>query len=111
MTAKQHSAAPHAISLPFSLQLVSAITYTNQQKKIKILHTAFLYCTGLRSSNITCKSVLNQIFDTAYCILNDQYTNNSIFCGSDDQVQTKKKLEVQIKKKTVCIGFNFFSLS
>ena len=48
-------------------------------QKLKILYTAFLYCTGLSSSNITCNSVLNQIFDTAknaYCILSDQCTDD-----------------------------------
>ena len=42
-------------------------------------NTAFLYCTGLRSSNTTRNSVLSQIFDTArnaYCILSDQYIDN-----------------------------------
>ena len=61
------------------------------------VHTAFLYCTGLNSSNITRNSVLNQIFDTAknaYCILSDQYTLFVVV-----QVQTKKRLEAQIKKK------------
>ena len=38
------------------------------------------YCTGVRSSNITCNSVLSWIFDTArnaYCIQSDQYSDNS----------------------------------
>ena len=50
--------------------------------KIYILHTAFLYCIGLRSCNIIRNSVLNQIFDTvknAYCTLSDQYTDNAFF--------------------------------
>ena len=64
--------------------------------KIKILHTAFLYGTGLRSSNITHYSVLNRIFDTSkmlYCILSDQYTNNSsLFLRADtDQEETLRK--------------------
>ena len=47
-------------------------------QNLKILHTAFLYCTGLGSSNITRNSV-----DTAgyaSCILSDQYTDNSTCC-------------------------------
>ena len=49
-------------------------------QNLKILYTAFLYCTGIRSSNITCNSVLSQILDNArnaYCILSDQYTDSS----------------------------------
>ena len=65
----------------------------------KILHTAFLFCTGLRSSNIAHDSVLNRIFDTAkiaYCFLNDQYTDNSSFVLRADQ--TKKRQKAQIMK-------------
>ena len=57
-----------------------SIVMINQN--FKILHSAFVYCTGLRSSNITRNSLLRQIFDTArnaYCILSDQYTDNSAF--------------------------------
>ena len=49
-------------------------------QNLKILHTAFPYCT--RSSNITRNSVLRRSFDTArnvYCILSDQNTANSTF--------------------------------
>ena len=33
--------------------------------ELKILHTAFLYSTGLGSSSISCNSVLSHFFDTA----------------------------------------------
>ena len=51
-------------------------------RNLKILHTAFLYCTGLTSSNITRNSVLSPIFDTArnaYCILRSDQITRLIF--------------------------------
>ena len=64
-------------------------------QKIKILHTVFLYCTGLRSSNITRNSALNEIHLTlkkkiSYYILSDRYTDNSsFFRGDTDQEETE----------------------
>ena len=77
-------------------------------QNLKILHTAFLYCTGLRSSNITCNSVLRQILDTArnaYCILSDQYRDNLTFFMVGELVQSKKRLKTQIKTRKQYVGF------
>ena len=78
-------------------------------QNLKILHSAFPYFTGLRSSNITRISVLSQIFDTArnaYCILSDQYTDNStsflfLFMVGTEQEETESS---DLKKKQY-VGF------
>ena len=55
-------------------------TKMNSIDRIKeIVTTAFVYCTGLYYQAIS-HVILSQIFDTArnaYCILSDQYTDNS----------------------------------
>ena len=69
-------------------------------QKIKILHIAFLYCTGLRSSNITHNSVLSQIFDTArnvYCIPSDEHT--ALFFMVVGARTDQASLKAQITKK------------
>ena len=51
-------------------------------RKIKILHTALVYCIGLRSTNITHNSVLNRIFGTVrttYCVLSINTQKNGFF--------------------------------
>ena len=52
---------------------------TKFSEKPKSQNTAFVYCTGLYNLAIS-HVMLSQIFDTArnaYCILSDQYTDNS----------------------------------
>ena len=52
---------------------------TKFSEKPKPQNTAFVYCTGLYNLAIS-HVILSQIFDTArnaYCILSDQYTDNS----------------------------------
>ena len=79
----------------------------------EILRSSFQYCIRLRSSNITCNSVLNWIFDTAkmlYCIkvISNQITQ--FFCGSESRyVQTKKRLEAQNQKAVCRIFLSFLS--
>ena len=49
---------------------------TKFSEKPKSQNTAFVYCTALYNLHV----ILSQIFDTArnaYCILSDQYTDNS----------------------------------
>ena len=70
----------------------------------KILHIASLYCTGLRSSNITCNSVLKWIFDTAINMLSAFKVINTVitqvFCSSGtDQEEIGSS---DLKKSTTC---------
>ena len=62
---------------------------TKFSRSIKIMYSILLfYAIHIKQYHMyICKSVLNHIFDTAknaYCILSDQYTDNSIFCGGSE---------------------------
>ena len=76
---------------------------TKFSEKPKSQNTAFVYCTTLYNLAIS-HVILSQIFDTArnaYCILSDQYTDNSscFLYGSESWYRPRRDRKLRFKKK------------